>query len=51
MVIILSSPLNLFTYRVNESVVEQPEGVVIFNPMVVGEAAESWSKSNVVLDE
>ena len=36
----------MFTYRVNESVVEHPEGVVIFNPIIVGEDTDSWSKSN-----
>ena len=51
MVIILSSPLNLFINKVRESVDEHPEGVVIFNPIVVGEAAEIWSKFNVVLAE
>ena len=51
MVIISSSPINLFTCKVSESVAEHPEGVVIFNPMIVGEAAESWSKFNVVLAE
>ena len=49
--IISSSPVNLFTYKVSESVAEHPVGVVIFNPMVVGEAAESCSKFNVVLAE
>ena len=51
MVDIISVPLILLTYKVSESVDEQPVGVVIFNPIIVGEDTDCWSKFNVVLAE
>ena len=47
----MSLPLILFTKRVIESVSVQPEGVVIFKPIIVGEEIEVWSMFNVVLAE
>ena len=43
MVDIISVPLILLTYKVSESVDEQPVGVVIFNPIIVGEDTDCWS--------